>query len=484
MSERDKSLGSEETGDKSEDFATLLEASSMKALELKVGDRVRAKIVHIGKEDVFCEVSPTQEAVIARSELEEGEGRAQIRPGEVIEAFVVSLRHGIVLSKRLGREAASVEVLMQAAHSELPVEGLVTGVNKGGLEVSVGGVRAFCPIGQADIAFVETPQVFVGKTFQFVVKEVRDNGRSVVISRRALLEAERAARAKELLAQLEVGQHVTGTVTRLMEFGAFVDLGGVEGLIPVSELSYTRVTSPRDVVREGEILSLQVLRYEPDPKRPEKPRITLSLKATLPEPFAAHEHELQEGTSFQGRVVRIEKFGAFVELFPGLEGLVHISELSHKRVRHPSDVVKVGQEVTVRVLGVSPEDKRISLSLKEAPVDEGSKDALAPGALVDGTVERVERFGVFVRLTSGATALLPAAESGTPAGSDLAKAFPVGSQHALVVLAVDERNRVKVSRRAREAAEERAVLDDYQRSQSGEKGFGTLGDLLRSQMKK
>jgi small subunit ribosomal protein S1 len=469
-----------------EDFAALLaESGGLSSLRLGVGERVHARVVHIGKEDVFCSLSPTQEAVIPKLELVDGEGKLAVKVGDDFDAFVVSLENGIQLSKKLGREGVDVELLKQAAHSQLPVEGLVTGVNKGGLEVAVAGVRAFCPIGQADIGYVESPDVFVGKTLQFVIKEVRDNGRSVVLSRRALLEAERAERSKKVLGTLETGQRLTGKVTRLAEFGAFVDIGGVEGLLPVSEISHARIASPAAVLKEGEELTVQVMRIEPDPKRPDRTRISLSLKAVLPDPFDQHRQDLAEGAMLPGRVMRLEKFGAFVELFPGLEGLVHVSELSNKRIRHPADVLQVGQEVTVRVLGVKTDEKRISLSLKDAPSERAAAGApLSTGTLVDGTVERHERYGVFVKLASGESALLPAAESGTPPGTDLVKVFPVGSTHALVIVAVDERGRLKVSRRAREAAEDRAVLDEFNKSQGGPKGFGTLGDLLRARSKK
>jgi small subunit ribosomal protein S1 len=469
-----------------EDFAALLaESGGLKSLRLKVGERVRAKVIHLGKEDVFCELSPTQEAVISKLDLTDDAGKLAVKVGDVFDAFVVSLEHGIHLTKHLGRGAADVETLRQAAHTQLPVEGQVTGVNKGGLEVAVGGVRAFCPIGQADINFVEDPSVLVGKTLQFLVKEVRDNGRSVVLSRRALLEAERGEKAKKVLATLEPGQQVEGVVTRLADFGAFVDLGGIDGLVPVSEIAHTRTAAPKDVLAEGQTVTVKVLRIEPDAKRPDRPRITLSLKATLPDPFTQYAGQLHEGAMVPGKVMRLEKFGAFVELFPGLEGLVHVSELSSKRVRHPSDVVEVGQEVTVRVLGVSPDDKRISLSLKDAPIDVRSgPGALSPGSLAEGTVDRIERYGVFLKLDGGAQALLPAAESGTPTGTDLAKVFPMGSKHQVVVVAIDEKGRVKVSKRAREAAEERAVLDEFQKRSGGDRGFGTFGDLLKTKLKK
>ncbi len=466
-----------------EDFASLLaESDTLRRVALEVGDRVTARVIHLGREDVFCAISPTQEAVLPRLELEGGEGEQTVRVGDEITAYVVSLQHGITLSRKLGRDVIDVETLIAAVRSELPVDGMVTGVNKGGLEVAMGGARAFCPMGQIDLDFVEDPQALVGKTMQFQVKEVRENGRSVVLSRRALLAAERAAKAKTLLEELAVGMRREGVVSRVLDFGAFVDLGGVDGLLPASEISHARIDDPRTAVKEGERVEVVVLRIEPDTKHEDRTRITLSCKALLPEPYTVHRAELTEGAMFQGRVTRIEKYGAFVELHPGLEGLVHVSEMSRKRVRHPADVCKVGDEVSVRVLSVNDEDKRVSLSFKEAVAT--SATALAPDQLVTGKVERVERYGVFFALEGGASALLPSVESDTPQGADLGKAFPIGSTHELVVLAIDERGRVKVSKRARQAASERAEFNAFKQVARGESSsLGTLGERLGQKLK-
>jgi small subunit ribosomal protein S1 len=368
----------------------------------------------------------------------------------------------------------------------VPIEGTVSGVNKGGLEVTIGGARGFCPMGQADIEFVEDPQEFVGKTFEFIIKDVKENGRNVVVSRRALLEARRREQAKELLRDLEVGQRRKVRVSRVLSFGAFVDLGGIDGLIPISQLGYGNVESVEDVLTQGDEIEVEVMRIEEDPEHPGKPRIALSLKATLPDPFVARADDFREGTTLEGKVVRIQPFGAFVELFPGVQGLLHISEMAERRIRHPSDVVAEGQAVTVRVLGIDPAKQRISLSLRESevpapPVGEGHMQV---GTAVQATVERIERFGVFVKLAGGGKALLPAAETGTERGTDLAKLFPEGTKLELTIIAIDDQGRVKVSKKAREQADERVVVDSFNRSQGGGKGLGTFGDLFKDKLSK
>jgi small subunit ribosomal protein S1 len=472
--------------DTAEDFATLLaEQGAVQSLRLQIGDQVTGRVIHSTRESVFVQLSPTQEAVIARVELENEDGELTVREGDEVEAFVADLRNGIELRRKLSGERVDIIMLEQAHEKRVPVEGMVTGVNKGGLEVTLGGARAFCPISQIDLDFVQDAQEFVGKTLEFVIKEIREGGRNVLVSRRALLETRRAEQARELLRDLEVGQRRNVTVTRLATFGAFADLGGIDGLIPISQLSHGNVESVDQVLREGDQVEVEVMRVDEDPEHPEKPRIALSLKATLADPFVAHAADLNDGASLEGRVARIEKFGAFVELFPGVQGLVHISEMADRRIRHPSDVVTEGEMVTVRVLGVDPEKQRVSLSLKEAEPQVAPGDGhLRVGAAVQGTVDRVEPFGVFVALEGGGRALLPAVETGTPRGTDLGRAYPEGMSLDLTIIAIDERGRIKVSQKARAAADERAVVESFNRNQSSGSGLGTLGDLFANKLKR
>ncbi|MEE8407966.1 MAG: S1 RNA-binding domain-containing protein [Myxococcota bacterium] len=467
-----------------EDFAAMLDAhGGLDSKKLTPGDKVDVKVIHVAKDAVFCEVSPAQEGVLPLADVTGEDGTVTVASGDRLEVFVVSVKGGIELRRKLGKDAIDIDMLEQARDHAVPIEGTVTGVNKGGLEVAIGGARGFCPIGQADIVYVEEPASFVGKTFEFLVKEVREGGRNVVLSRRALLEAQRKVKAEQTLATLEVGARVRGRVSRLLDFGAFVDLGGIDGLIPLSELSWTNVDSVRDVLSEGDEVEVEVLRIEDDPKRAGQKRIGLSFKIAQPDPFVVHAADFKEGAELQGRVARVEKYGAFVELIPGVQGLVHISELSHSRVRHPSDVVQVGDTVSVRVTGVEPEERRISLSMKEAR-GAASGPAPAPGGRVTGIVNRIERYGVFVELSDGRQALLPAGETGTQRGTDLSREFPLGTELQLQIVDIDERGRIKVSKTARDAADERAMLDEYNREQpGGGSGFGTLGDLLKSKLK-
>jgi small subunit ribosomal protein S1 len=491
------------------DFAAMLaETGPIDRVDVRVGDKVRATCVHIGSETVFFQLSRTQEAQVNLAELLDDEGTLKIALGDEIDAFVVGLSEGIQLSTKLGKDQIDVGMLEQARVAQMPVQGTVSGVNKGGLEVTLAGAaRGFCPIGQADINFVDDPQSLMGKTLSFLVRDVKENGRNIVLSRKALLEKERKEQAQKLLATLAVGQQVKGTVTRIQPFGAFADLGGIDGLIPISELGWGHVKDPGEVLKVGDQVTVEVRRIEPDEKRKGQLRISLSLKAAQPDPFLAHLDALHPGAMLVGTVKKLETFGAFIELWPGVQGLAHISEIADRRIGHPRDVLNVDEEVQVRVLDADPGTRRISLSLKEAPaaLDEpgpGEERAdrasradrprgprIGRGTQVEGVVDRIERYGVFLKLdpVDGkelGSAFLPASETGTPRGSDLGKALPLGTRLQVLVIEVDDRGRLKVSKTAREQAEERALVEQYKSDKKGGGGLGTLGDLLKQKLGK
>jgi small subunit ribosomal protein S1 len=473
-----------------EDFAAMLQDyGADRPLRLEVGQKVSGKVFHIGATHVFVSLSAAQEASMDKAELLEsrqaaagtqgaGEPVGLPQLGDTVEAYVVSTQEGVQLSCNLRAAAGgSKQMLIQAQEHGMPVEGTVTGVNKGGLDVSVGGARAFCPMGQVELHFVEAPESYIGKTLEFLVQSLKEGGRNVVLSRRALLQAQRAEKSAKLRDSLAVGQRLMGTVSRLATFGAFVDLGGMDGLIPMAEMGHGRVEQAGDVLRVGKTVEVEVVRMEPDAAKGGL-RIGLSRRATLDNPWVQHTAELQEGLMLQGKVVRMEPFGAFVALFDGIMGLIHISELSTKRLAHPSEVLELEQLVTVRVLSVDASAKRVALSLKEATV--GSGISTQAGVAVQGTVERIEKYGVFVTLPQGGSALLPASETGTPRGADLARAFPVGTQLDLDSLGADERGRMRVSLIARNQREERESVANYKKSAQASGSMSTFASLLQN----
>jgi small subunit ribosomal protein S1 len=257
----------------------------------------------------------------------------------------------------------------------------VSAVNKGGVEVTMAGVRAFCPMSQLDGGFVDDPSTFIGRKLEFLVTSYQEGreGRgepNVVLSRRALVEAERAKQAAEVRSKLEIGGTVTGTVTSLKDYGAFVDIGGIEGMLHVSQLGFARVGHPSQVLSVGQTIDVQITKIEAsdNPKRPE--RISLSLKALQKDPWREAVDGFPIGKKVPGRVTRLESFGAFVAVAEGLEGLVHVSQLAtDRRISHPRELLSVGQEIEVVVLEVDPEKRRISLSVKALDAQQEAEQA-------------------------------------------------------------------------------------------------------------
>jgi small subunit ribosomal protein S1 len=365
-----------------------------------------------------------------------------------------------------------------AAQTGMPVEGRVAGVIKGGYEVTVGGLRAFCPFSQMDLRRPDNEQDFVGRVLEFRVTKFAEGGRNVVVSRRALLEEQAAKAAEETRKKIAPDAVLPGTVVSLADFGAFVDLGGLQGLIPMSEISHARVERAGDRLRVGETLTVKVLRIDDA-----RGRITLSLKALEGDPWAGVAGRLRERQVVKGRAARATEFGVFVELLPGVDGLLHASEIPRHRAGAMREAVAAGADITVMIVGVDTARRRIALALAPEGMAAGDEVAstVAVGAVLMGTVDRVEPFGVFVRLGPGQTGLVPNAELGTQRGADPRKTFPPGSEMKVLVLAIEEGGRrIRLSREQALAREEQAETQAYIKDTAKKGGFGmTLGDFLK-----
>src|SRR5712664_2537446 len=471
------------------DFAALLaESEQQKTGKLRTGQKISARIAHLGGEVAFLDLGGKGEGIIDLRELRNDAGDLRVHAGETLEGYLLSVSEGVVVVTRSVPKGAGREMLQQALDSKIPIEGLVTGQNKGGLEVDLGGMRGFVPASQVDIRFVEDQSQFVGQRLKFRVGEIR--GGNAILSRRALLEEERAVLAAELRKRLEVGAQLEGTVTSVRDFGAFVDLRGLEGLVHVSELSHARVAHAQDVVQPGQHVKVQVLRIEKDEKGHEK--VALSLRALEQDPWDAARAQLKEGARLQGKVARLQPFGAFVELFPGVDGLVHVSALSDRHVQHPREVVKEGESIWVQVESIDDAQRRVALrriSEDEAQAPEAAKPEKQKrarvGDVVDATVDKCEAFGVFVHWDGG-KGLVPNPELGTPRGSDNKKTVPPGTQFKAQIIEIDDRGRYRLSRTAAQRAEGVSDYREYQRQMNKKmppgKGFGTLGDLLRAKL--
>ena len=472
------------TNPEEEDFATMFEASAG-ARRFQRGQAVDGTIVAIGSEVALVDIGAKGEAQIDVAELKDADGDIEVSVGDRVQAVVVSTTGGVRLSRKGVRNAATQQQIEDAFRAGLAVDGKVEKVVKGGYEVRIARERAFCPLSQIDVARSEDPAVHEGRTYSFRILEYKNGGKDIVVSRRALLEEEQRARAAQVRQSIVPGAVLTGRVVSVRDFGAFVDLGGgIQGLLHVSEMGWSRVTTPGEVVAAGDEITVKVLRVDEATQK-----VSLGLKQLQDDPWGETATKYGVGQVRQGRVTRLAEFGAFVELEPGIEGLAHASTFPPTgRTGGWAKIIAVDTTATFEILSIDLAQKRIGLAM----VEEGSTraagatvsaDAVTPGALVTGKVERHEDFGVFVFLAPGRTGLMPLSETGLDRGTDLRKAFPVGSDVEVVVLEAGAAGRrIRVSRKAVAEQREAAELREYAaRSDANvSHAFGALADKLRS----
>jgi len=468
--------------DPTEDFAAMFEAST-KARRVERGQTIEGTIVAIGAAVAFVDVGGKGEATIEIGELKDGDGRLEVKVGDRIQAVVTSTAGGLTLSRKLARGAATDRQLEEAYRSGLPVEGKVEKAVKGGYEVRIGRARGFCPFSQIDTVRSEPP-AHEGHVYEFRIIEYKDGGRNLVVSRRALLEEQQQASAAEVRRSIVAGAVLTGRVISVREFGAFVDLGGgVQGLLHVSEMGWSRVSDTSQVVQAGDEITVKVLRVDDD-----KQKISLGLKQLTEDPWSRVPETYALGQVRTGRVTRVAEFGAFVELEPGVEALAHVSTFAPTgRSQGWASLVPAGTTATFEILSIDLDKKRIGVALlPEGSAREGlrtpSQLEIVPGARLVGKVERHEKFGVFVFLVPGRTGLIPMSETGVAKEADIARAFPVGADVEVEVLEVDATGRrIRLSVKAIHDARDAAEVREYAERADGApaQGFGTLADKLR-----
>ena len=432
---------SENQANGGESFAELFEEYSQGLGEsVKVGDKVTGRIISVSGDSVFIDTGTKIDGVAEKPELLDDKGEFPYAEGDEIELYVVQADASTIKLSRALSGAGGAEILREAYESRLPVEGRVQSTCKGGFNIEVMKRRVFCPVSQIDTRFVEDPETYVGQEFQFLIEKFEQNGRNVVVSRRRLLEREQSAAREEFLASVKPGAVLEGTVVRLQPFGAFVELvPGVEGLVHISELGYARVATPEEVTAVGDKVQVKVLEIAAG-KKPGQLKISLSVKQTQADPWETVSERVKIGEKVTGKVVRCADFGAFVEILPGIEGLVHVSEMSYeKRVTKGDEIVKPGDMVSVVVKDVDPAKRRIGLSLKDAAGDPWMEvpTKYASGQAVQGTVEKRETFGLFITLEPGITALLPGANIRKAIDPKPFDALKPGDAVSLVVENVD-----------------------------------------------
>jgi len=344
-----------------ESFAELFEKSATRSNWLEPGQKLTARVLKVSAEWIFIDTGQKGEGVVDRKEFLDLDGNVTVKEGDSITAYFLSSSHGEMrFTTRIGGGASGSGQLEEAWRSGVPVEGLVEKEIKGGFEIKLGGTaRAFCPFSQIALRRMDNAESLIGTRLAFRITDYAENGRNIVVSRRSLLEDEQRRLKDEAQAGIEVGMTVAGTVTSLQDFGAFVDIGGLEGLIPISEIGWSRVKDVRDVLSVGQQVQVVVKTVDR-----EKDRISLSLKDTLADPWDQVAQQYPEGSFHTGSVSRLAPFGAFVTLASGVDGLLHISKLgAGKRINHPREVLKEGESVEVRIESFDRANRRLSLAL-------------------------------------------------------------------------------------------------------------------------
>lgn len=433
-----------------DDFAAMFDAQGASVPQRKrynVGDRIKGTIEHIDTSYIYVDMGGRGEGRASRAQFTNSEGELAVSLGDSVDFYVLAIKpDGIALGKHLDDRDSGIFAIEQAMESGLPIQGRVTEKNKGGFEVEVLNTTAFCPRSQIDLYNSDDADQYVGQTYNFRVIDVRDGGRSVVVSRAALMREEAEQRREETMKNLQEGSVLSGIVRSTSEYGAFVDLGGIDGLVHISEMSWGALDKPSDLVKEGDSVDVKILKMET--RENGQIRISLSMKQAQKDPWEEVNANFSAGDEVEGTVVRLTHFGAFVELSTGIDGLVHISEMSWKRIGKPSDLVSVGDSVKVKIKDIDVIKRRISLSMREAKADpwDDIETKFGLGQEVEGTVEKVEDFGAFIDLGDGVTALLPRSEMDLSSQNTPQSAYRKGQVIKARVLNVEpERRRMALS---------------------------------------
>ncbi len=429
-----------QSGLSKESFSDLFEAS-LKQNDFNPGDVVTGVVVEVQTDYVLVDIKYKSEGLIPIEEFRTVDGKPQVSPGDVVEVFIdkVENENGmVVLSKDKADMMRAWSDISRAAENEELVEGTVIAKVKGGLSVDI-GVKAFLPGSQIDLRAVRNLDAYIGKKFKFKVIKFNKKRGNIVLSRRALLEEERETLKTQILDNIKEGQVVKGLVKNITDYGAFIDLGGMDGLLHITDMSWGRVKHPGEMLKVGDEISVRVLKYDN-----ERERVSLGLKQLSQDPWESVTQAYSVGTKTQGKIVSLADYGAFVELADGVEGLIHVSEMSWiKRIKHPSQLVKPDDVVDVVVLDIDAANRRISLGMKQLEPNPWVqlKESYAPGTIIEGEVKSVTDFGIFVGVEDGIDGLVHISDfSWTKRVNHPSEMFTKGEKIRAVVLGVDTEN--------------------------------------------
>ncbi|MBI5344616.1 MAG: 30S ribosomal protein S1 [Deltaproteobacteria bacterium] len=431
----DKSHANNQTeGDFGELFGTRLK-------EFQEGDIVKGKVIEVTKDFVMIDIGYKSEGMIAVREFLDKDGKPTIKAGDDITVLIDKREDdsGVLhLSKAKADTLKIWDVVIESNDKGTPVEGTVTQRIKGGFYVDVDGITAFLPGSQVDLKPVRNPDALIGKKFFFRVIKYNRRKNNVIVSRRAILEEEREKLKKLTLENIEEGNLVEGIIKNVTDYGAFIDLGGIDGLVHLTDLSWGKVTHPSQILNVGDKITVKILKYNK-----EDGKVSLGLKQTRPDPWLTVKDRYPAGSRVKGKVVNITDYGAFIEIEDGLEGLAHISEMSWAKIKHPSQKVKVGDAVDVVILDIDPAAKRISLGMKQAEPNpwDGAGERYPKGTRIKGTVKNITDFGLFIGVEDGIDGLVHISDLSWKKIKHPSEIFKKGQEIEAVVLNVDALNR-------------------------------------------
>ncbi|MBK5073820.1 30S ribosomal protein S1 [Budviciaceae bacterium BWR-B9] len=429
-----------------ESFAQLFE-ESLNEIETRPGSIVRGVVVAIDKDVVLVDAGLKSESAIPVEQFKNAQGELEIQVGDEVDVALDAIEDGFgetLLSREKAKRHEAWITLEKASEEAATVIGIINGKVKGGFTVELNGIRAFLPGSLVDVRPVRDTLHLEGKELEFKVIKLDQKRNNVVVSRRAVIESENSAERDQLLENLQEGMEVKGIVKNLTDYGAFVDLGGVDGLLHITDMAWKRVKHPSEIVNVGDEILVKVLKFDRD-----RTRVSLGLKQLGEDPWVAIAKRYPEGTKLTGRVTNLTDYGCFVEIEEGVEGLVHVSEMdwTNKNI-HPSKVVNVGDVVEVMVLDIDEERRRISLGLKQCKINPWQQFAEThnKGERVEGKIKSITDFGIFIGLDGGIDGLVHLSDiSWNVAGEEAVRDYKKGDEIAAVVLQVDaERERISL----------------------------------------
>lgn len=428
-----------------ESFAELFEASQV--LDVERGAVIAGTVVAIDSDWITVDTGLKSEGIVARSEFLNEQGELEVAVGDQVQVVVDAVDNGMgqtLLSREKAKRAETWNVLEKLYENNEIVTGLISGKVKGGFTVDIGSVRAFLPGSLVDTRPVRDTAHLEGKELEFKVIKLDQKRNNVVVSRRAVMESENSAEREALLSNLEEGQEVVGVVKNLTDYGAFVDLGGIDGLLHITDMAWRRIKHPSEVVEVGQELKVKVLKFDR-----ERNRVSLGLKQLGTDPWQDVLNNYPKGTNVKARVTNLTDYGCFAEIADGIEGLVHVSEMDHTNKNiHPSKVVQIGDEIMVQILDIDEDRRRISLGIKQTmpnPWEEFDKNH-QKGDKVSGTIKSITDFGIFIGLEGGIDGLVHLSDlSWTESGEEAIRNYNKGDTVEAVILSVDaEANRISL----------------------------------------